>query len=107
MRIIVKHDHWLPKLLDVEGIVIYPFVLFSPPKEKMYSSLYKHEMAHVQQVRRTGWLAFYVGYLLASLANYLYYRDTWKAYWHIPHEFDARAVQSLPLTKDEKDELGL
>jgi hypothetical protein len=47
----------------VQAIVLYPFVFFSAPRELVSEAVICHEMIHVRQVRRHGWVPFYVKYL--------------------------------------------
>jgi len=50
------------RIFKIEGMVIYPFVLFAalnPPQE-----IDNHEHIHVQQIQRDGILRFYASYLL-------------------------------------------
>jgi hypothetical protein len=44
----------------VDGITLYPFIFY---RGQPADWLRKHEWVHVMQVRRHGWLKFYVMYL--------------------------------------------
>jgi len=59
------------------------------------------------QVRRSGFLVFYIMYVL----RYVYYcmleRDFEKAYHRMPEEIEAYDSESMPLTAEERKELGL
>ena len=51
------------KHLWADASVIYPFIF---TKDKNNKVLMAHEMVHVEQIKRLGWLRFY--------ATYLYYQ---------------------------------
>lgn len=51
--VLVKNS-LIAKLLRVEGIVIYPFVLFADKDPAIF--LLNHEMIHVQQIKKNGYL---------------------------------------------------
>ncbi len=74
------------------GRVLYPFVLFSDPKDKVDDWLFRHEIEHVYQIKREGWIKFHVKYLY-FLIRYGYENN--------PYEIDARKVQSMALTETE------
>ena len=76
------------------GKVLYPFVLFSMGKEDVPLWLFRHEMEHVYQVQRMGWIWFHVKYL------YLLVRY---GYENHPFELEANERQNDPLTDDEKE----
>lgn len=48
------------RVLKVEGIVLYPFVLFAPKNPS--TQLLNHERIHVDQITRDGVWAFYTSY---------------------------------------------
>lgn len=84
------------KFLDkfnIAAIVLYPFMLFADKKEDVSARLMRHEMEHVEQVRRWGFFSFYVSYLLFYLGNLLIYKNHGMAYWKIPHEIQARDAE--------------
>lgn len=57
-----------PMLANADGITLYPFVLIAfPETDPRTPKLLKHEMVHVEQVRRLGFLKFYILYVLYSI----------------------------------------
>jgi hypothetical protein len=52
----------IAKILKVDGIVLYPFILFA--KKDPGTVLMKHEMIHVEQIKQSGLFKFYFSYLL-------------------------------------------
>jgi len=99
MRLRIKYNlktKWLGRRImgGFRGKVLYPFMLFAYPRNDVSDSLFRHELEHVDQVRRDGWLHFYI--------KYLYW--LWKyGYAKLPYEMDAREAAKLPLTDDERD----
>tara|TARA_R110000868_G_scaffold15596_3_gene70926 strand:- start:2675 stop:2926 length:252 start_codon:yes stop_codon:yes gene_type:complete len=63
----------------VEAIVLYPFIIYK--SEKAVEHHRKHELIHVEQVRRLGWLRFYTSYLYESYKN---------GYYNNKYEVEAR-----------------
>ena len=65
MKIRRKFNHWIPQLLNVHAITLYPFILFAQTalKVKNDRNLYKHEWVHIEQYRNLGVLNFVVQYL--------------------------------------------
>ena len=76
-----KFSHWIPRLLKVRGIALYPFILFAQDKEQVRYNprLYKHEWIHIEQWRR-GVVKFAI--------TYLWYQAT-KGYDNNPYEIEA------------------
>lgn len=111
-----KFRHWIPKLLGVNAIVLYPFIFFVRSKEYYFyhgnSDTYakrvvnnipigdtwtgngyrilKHEFVHIYQVQRLGWFKFYLSYIFGGKRKY---------------ESEAEAVQFDPFTKEEIEAL--
>lgn len=56
---------WILRLFKIEGMVIYPFVLFASKEPCL--ELENHEGIHIQQIRRDGVLKFYLTYLIEYL----------------------------------------
>ena len=89
------------RYFDLDGIVIYPFVFITETKENTSPRTLKHELTHVEQVRREGPLKFYTNYL-----NHVY--TSWRengnfstAFIRNEYEDEAYANESNPLTDDE------
>lgn len=65
--------------IKAQAITLYPFIIYRSEKAKdFYRS---HEMVHVEQVRRLGWLKFYASYLNESRK---------KGYFNNKYEVEAR-----------------
>jgi hypothetical protein len=89
MKIKILKNSILPKILRVQGITIYPFIFLAmkDPSKKLLN----HEMIHVKQVRKYGWLRFYLSYVVEFL-SYVIRGDTMDvAYNRISYEREAYA----------------
>ena len=79
MKIRRKYNNWIPKILRVGAITLYPFILYKRSKADLQTTpdylkaVFKHEYIHIEQVRRMGWFKFYFLYLIESAKNG--YRD--------------------------------
>lgn len=110
MKVRARYDHWLPKLLKVGAITLYPFVLFACPRypSGLAMSYAKHEVVHVRQVRALGWWFFYTTYVLQWARSILAGKDHNGAYMAITYEREAyEQEQRNVLTTEEAAEFGL
>jgi hypothetical protein len=85
-KIKVIENSALPKLLGVGGITIYPLILLA---QKASPEIVAHEMVHISQVERVGWLSFYTSYCLEFLALLIQHKDWYRAYRNISYEKEA------------------
>lgn len=104
-RVRIRHEHWLPQLLGINGITLYPFILLAGRNGMLPRTLYKHEMIHIEQVRTVGFVRFYLSYLLYYLAARVEGLRKQEAYYQIPYEKEAYKAQAEPLDKEELSEL--
>lgn len=101
----VRYGHWIPRLLKVEGVVLYPYVLFAG--REVSPALFQHEWVHVRQVREAGWLAFYLRYCAEYLRGRKRGLSHSQAYRAISFEEEAYREQGrLVLTAAERQEIG-
>ena len=100
-----KYNHWLPKLLKVNGIVLFKVIYYAMPKNRVSNRLRKHEIEHFRQQEKEGSIKFKIKYFLEYLRNLIKYRNKWKfnikqplkyftdlhqiAYWNISYEIQA------------------
>lgn len=75
----------------VNGITLYPWILYTLPKSCISTKTRIHEWVHIEQVRRVGWLKFY--------ASYLYYQLRY-GYRNNPWEVEARALTEQRLQQE-------
>lgn len=92
MKIRNKWNHWLPKLLKVNAIVLYPFILYKDPWSDKLKGIIKHEWVHIDQIRRVGVCRYYLSYLLYYVAGRLSKLGHYHAYRSIPWEVVAYRV---------------
>jgi len=99
MKIRRKYNNWIPQLLNVGAITLYPFILFSSTVagiktyRKEPEQLFKHEYIHIEQVRKLGWLKFYFLYLVESAKN---------GYEENKYEVEAYTRQVEPFNDEEQ-----
>lgn len=90
-------NNWIPKILMIEAITLYPFIFCASSEEKSIKNFtIHHEMVHVEQVRRLGWFKMYWNYLF----NYFKFRFAGlkhsEAYYTLPMEAEAFKRQKEP-----------
>lgn len=98
MKIRRVYNHWIPQLLDVGAITLYPFILFSKSitglkgmQHPVY--LFKHEYIHIEQIRKLGWFTFYFSWIVDSAEN---------GYEGNKYEVEAYTRQVEPLNEEEQ-----
>ncbi len=85
-----KYNHWFPGLFGATAITLYPFILFAcTEKEALDSHTLQHEWVHIEQVRKLGWLRFYLSYVWNFVKEYAKERVYWTAYLANPYEKEA------------------
>ena len=87
MKIIMVKNSKLARFFKVAGIVIYPFVFFADSDPD--AVLINHEMIHVNQIKKNGYLVFYFLYLKEYLANRAKGMNHNEAYFAISFEKEA------------------
>ena len=76
------------------GRVLYPYVLFKYQRENVDDWLFRHELEHVYQIEREGFIKFHLKYLY-YLIRYGYKKN--------PYEIAARNRQYDTLTEEERN----
>lgn len=100
MKIRRVYNSWIPQLLRVGGITLYPFILFSRTTYSMKRNLrnpeylFKHEYIHIEQVRRMGWFKFYISYIIENMKT---------GYEKNKYEIEAYGRQEEPFTEEEQE----
>jgi len=90
MKIKIKYNHWLPKKVKADGLVIYPYVLLRHPENKIKrKKALHHEWVHIQQIRKDGLVKFYFGWFTQLIKNLFRYKNVHKAYRNISYESEA------------------
>jgi len=92
----------IAKMLRVQAITLYPFILINEPWSRPSPKLLKHEMVHYWQVVHHGWFRFYLSYIFYYWGGRLRYKNHEQAYYDIPYELAAYTQQEGPLTKEEQ-----
>ena len=87
----IIENYWLFKLPffnNYSGMAVTPSLIIC--RGEAYDSLIKHEMVHVKQMNRHGYLLFLLLYLWYYLSGLVKYKSHWKAYRNNPLEVEAR-----------------
>lgn len=86
MKVRHRYKSFIPGLMGVDAVTIYPWIFYKgvPTQERI-----EHEMVHVGQIRRYGWLSFYASYLLYYFAGLIRFKNHDTAYRTIPYEIEA------------------
>ena len=94
-------DSSFTKFFNISGIVLWPFVFISTKKEKTTKRTFKHELIHVDQVRREGPIKFYSKYLYYIYKSYKENGNFNTAFLDNEYEEEAYKRETHPLTKRE------
>jgi hypothetical protein len=81
----------------IGGITIYPLIFFKRTREEVSDTLFRHELQHIYQVQKLGWIRFYVSYLWQNIRV---------GYKKNKYELEANAVENQPLTAHEQSIKG-
>ena len=103
MNVKIKHNHWFPKLLKVNGITIGSKILLRDEPKNVKRNTYKHELQHCYQIEAVGFFKFYLSYFMYYLAGYIYLGNWEQSYYDIPYEREAYEVEDSPFTNKDVD----
>ncbi len=107
MKVKLKFSNAIAKMINVGAITLYPYILFSVDQPTAAKhKIIEHEMVHVRQVRKLGWLKFYFSYIYSYFKNLWKYKNGDLAYRNIEYEMEAFDHQhTMVLTQEEIDEI--
>lgn len=94
-RVRVRYEHWIFKIPGMgrySGMVLYPYMMFRHDTYHTTGRLFRHELQHVYQIERWGWLRFYTKYLMETLRH---------GYKKNSFEVEARVMEVTPLSPAE------
>lgn len=94
----VIYESSIMQWLQLDGMVLYPFVLISTSKEETLPSTLKHEVTHVHQIEREGFCRFYCNYCIYMCND---------CYANNKYEQEAYSTESIALTDAELEILNL
>ena len=90
MEIKQRYNCWLPKILGVKAITLYPFILYRDiPSNRVIS----HELIHIYQIRKDGPLTFYIRYLYQYIKGRLSGLTHRESYLKIDYEKEAYELE--------------
>ena len=90
---VMKYNHWIPKLLKVNAIVLFQTIYFAMTKNLVTERLIRHEKKHIEQQKKEGSIKFKIKYFLEYLKNLAKYRNHHRAYYYISYEIEARKAE--------------
>lgn len=97
-RIKVIYNSYITRLLNLDGLVLYPFILLSTTIDETLPSILKHEVTHVHQIEREGFCKFYFHYC----------KNMWfDSYTNNIYEQEAFSNETIALTQTEVELLNL
>jgi len=88
-----NYNHFLPRLLGVNGIVLFRRIFYATEKDKTPDRLVRHERKHQKQQEEEGFFLFAIRYIIEYIINFLRYRDFYCAYYQIRYEIEARKAE--------------
>tara|TARA_R110000764_G_scaffold214229_1_gene300705 strand:+ start:452 stop:733 length:282 start_codon:yes stop_codon:yes gene_type:complete len=91
MEIKLIKNSFIPKMLKVDAITIYPFIFFA--SKTMNRTILSHELIHINQVETYGWFRFYSSYAVEYLSYRLRGDSPDVAYNKISYEIEAYRKQ--------------
>ena len=99
----IVFDSCITKLLGLDGLVLYPYVLVSSKKEDTSNIVLKHELTHVMQIERDGVFNFYMSYVRQLIdVRQLIGCNFHNAYMNNEYEKEAYKNETKKFTKNEK-----
>src|SRR5690606_5075817 len=82
----------LAAIIKADAITLFPFIFYAEASPADH--LRRHEWEHVAQIRKLGWLKFYLRYLWEYFCHRLIARwSHYDSYANITFELEAHAVQ--------------
>lgn len=101
MRPILIYNSIITKYFNLDGLVLYPFILISEKKENTTIITLKHELIHIEQIERYGVFYFYYKYLTYILKFWNETDDITRGFIENEFEEEAYSRENEPLTKEE------
>ena len=86
------------------ALAIWPFIFFKSDVYRFDTILINHEKIHLKQQIETGWLLFFVWYILEFIFRLIQYRNWDTAYRNISFEREAyKYEENLDYLKNRKN----
>ena len=101
MRPIIIYNSKITKYFNLDGLVLYPFILISGKKENTPIITLKHELIHIEQIERYGVFYFYYKYLIYILKFWNETDDIKRGFIENEFEEEAYSRENEHLTKEE------
>jgi len=101
MRPIIIYNSIITKYFNLDGLVLYPFILISEKKENTQIITLKHEFIHIEQIKKYGVFYFYYKYIIYILKYWNETDDITRGFIENDFEEEAYNRENEPLTKEE------
>ena len=101
MKPIIIYNCLFTQLMDLDGLVLFPFILISTKEEETLPSVMKHELTHVRQIYREGFFSFYFQYGYMMMKNSFYCTND-SLFSNNSFEDEAYEIEDEPLTQEDK-----
>jgi hypothetical protein len=100
MKPIIIYESKIARYFDIDGLVLYPFVLINESEDNAMPSTIKHELTHVRQVERDGFCQFYSKYF-GHMFRHLLKGDVEGAFTEHEYEKEAYGIEMVALNEDD------
>lgn len=101
MKPIIIYESKITNYLNMDGLVLFPFVLISEKEEDTLPSVLKHELTHVKQIYRDGFCGFYTRYFCSVVKSLMSGKDIVHALSSNDYEQEAYELENTDL--DDED----
>lgn len=101
MKPILIYNCLFTKIMKLDGLVLFPFVLISTKEEETLPSVIKHELTHVRQIYREGFFSFYFQYIYMMMKNSFYFNSD-SLFRNNSFEDEAYDIENEPLNNEDK-----
>ena len=92
----------VPKWFGAVGVTLYPLVFIATDIDTaLRADIISHELVHVHQLEKQGWLKFHLFYFWAFLVAFVKTRSYSKAYYSITYEQEAYTLEHSELMRKE------
>ena len=100
MKPIIIYESKIARYFDIDGLVLYPFVLINESEDNAMPSTIKHELTHVRQVDRDGFCRFYSKYF-GHMLKHLLKGDIEGAFTQHEYGKEAYGIEMVELNEDD------
>lgn len=93
MKVYEHFNSFLPKLFNAAAITFGSHIFYVQARDQVSERLRSHEIVHVEQYKRDGFLGFLYTYLKTYFKHRIQGQSHLIAYYSIPYEVEAYAKE--------------